>query len=158
MKMLKNILDNFEKYCCDFLMVFLVVLLSIQVFYRYLLGTGVAWSEELSRFVFVWTVFLAASYVTQRQQHIRVTVILDMLPKSLKKYVSAFGDGLWVIFNIFIIATSMKIIYSMFEFKNMSAELGINQLYFELIVPISFLLMTIRMIQIYLCKLLIRKG
>ena len=39
----------------------LVVILAAQVFFRYVLHTGLSWSEEVSRFAFVWFVYISAS-------------------------------------------------------------------------------------------------
>ena len=57
----------------------LVLVLILQVVFRYGLQTGLTWSEEVSRFAFIWFVYLSASLAAQRGAHIRVTLFVDML-------------------------------------------------------------------------------
>lgn len=53
----------------------------IQVIARYLLKSSLAWSEELSRFLFIWMTFIAA-YVGARQgKHIGVEALQNALPR-----------------------------------------------------------------------------
>jgi TRAP-type C4-dicarboxylate transport system permease small subunit len=46
---------------------------------RFLLGIGLPWPEELSRFLLVWTSLLAAVVAAKRRAHFRVTLLLDRL-------------------------------------------------------------------------------
>ena len=60
---------------CVALLAITVSLTVLQVFYRYILGASIAWTEELARFAFVWSVFLGFAVLIGREQHMR----LDML-------------------------------------------------------------------------------
>jgi TRAP-type C4-dicarboxylate transport system permease small subunit len=55
-----------------------------QVFFRYLLNVPLGWSEELSRFAFVWLCFLGAAYLVRAQQHLRVTIIESNVPRGAR--------------------------------------------------------------------------
>jgi len=37
--------------------IMLIILLSTQVFFRFVLNKNISWSEEVSRFVFVWAMY-----------------------------------------------------------------------------------------------------
>ncbi|MCC8189833.1 MAG: TRAP transporter small permease [Planctomycetes bacterium] len=53
----------------------------LQVICRYILRSSLAWSEELSRFLFIWMTFIAA-YVGARQgKHIGVEALQNALPR-----------------------------------------------------------------------------
>lgn len=62
------------------LLVALYLLLIIQVFFRYVLNSPLGWTEELSRFTFVWMVFISSAYLAGRNSHIAVTFLCDWLP------------------------------------------------------------------------------
>ena len=51
-------LDQGLEGLCVALLAITVTLTVLQVFYRYILGASLAWTEELARFTFVWSVFL----------------------------------------------------------------------------------------------------
>jgi C4-dicarboxylate transporter DctM subunit len=68
-------LDRGLEGLCVALLALTVMLTVLQVFYRYMLGASLAWTEELARFTFVWSVFLGFAVLLAREQHMR----LDML-------------------------------------------------------------------------------
>ena len=68
-----EILDNIERYLCNFFLGFFVILLFVQVVMRVVFHSSLTWSEESSRFAFVWFAFLGASYAARLGAHNRVT-------------------------------------------------------------------------------------
>lgn len=60
----------------------LVMILSLLlgVFYRYVLGDALVWSDEVAALAFTWTVFLVASALVRNGGHVRVTLLVDALP------------------------------------------------------------------------------
>ncbi len=61
----------------------MVVLICLQVGSRFF-GASIPWTEELSRFLFIWTVWfgLAASFRTG--SHPAITLLPDLAPRSLR--------------------------------------------------------------------------
>lgn len=89
-KTLVYLFNNFEKLVANFCLLSLVILLGAQVFSRYILHTGISWTEELSRFSFIWFVYISGSLAAQAGTHIRVTVIVDRLPQPGKTPASSW--------------------------------------------------------------------
>ena len=56
--LINNIWNNFEDYVSAVAMVMMVSILFAQVFTRYVLQGSITWAEELSRFAFLWMMFL----------------------------------------------------------------------------------------------------
>jgi TRAP-type C4-dicarboxylate transport system permease small subunit len=54
-----------------------VVLVSIQVFLRYVFNAPQAWAEEVGRYLFVWSVFLGSAAALAEDRHIRITVLIE---------------------------------------------------------------------------------
>jgi len=48
----------------------------IQVFFRYVVQSSLGWSEELSRYLFVWLIFIGSAVALPKGFHIAI----DMLP------------------------------------------------------------------------------
>jgi TRAP-type C4-dicarboxylate transport system permease small subunit len=57
----------------------MIASLLLGVFYRYVLESSLAWSDELALLAFTWTVFLISSTMIRDAGHVRVTVLLDLL-------------------------------------------------------------------------------
>ncbi len=49
----------------------------LQVFYRYILNSPLSWSEELSRYLLIWSVFFGLGAVTRDRAHIVIDFIGD---------------------------------------------------------------------------------
>ena len=62
------------------LMAAMVTVTAAQVFYRYVLNQPLTWSEELSRYLFIWIVFLAAWAGFRQGLHLGVNAVSERLP------------------------------------------------------------------------------
>ena len=58
----------------------MVAVTATQVFFRYALNQPLTWSEELSRYLFIWIVFLATWVAFRRGLHLGVNAIVGLLP------------------------------------------------------------------------------
>lgn len=90
----------FNKFCdmvnkiYTYLGVALLVVISIacilQVFSRYVLGSAIAGTEEISRYSFIWLGFLGSATCVQKWSNAHISILNDSLKNSAKKYHSAF--------------------------------------------------------------------
>jgi TRAP-type C4-dicarboxylate transport system permease small subunit len=62
------------------IMAVMVVLVSTQVFLRYVLNSSIDVADELSRLLFVWSIFLAIPHGVKVGAHVGVDVLVVMLP------------------------------------------------------------------------------
>ncbi len=152
-EVIKRFFDNFESYICQVLLAFFITLLFIQIIFREVFNYTLSWGEELARFSFVWFVFFGAVVAARMAAHNRVTFQLKKFSKKTKNYIEAFADLIWLVFNGVMIWKSIFLINSMMQFTYTSPTLGWNMAYVYLIFPISFTLMSVRIIQINYLKL-----
>lgn len=79
---------------CSFLSILLVgalvFLISIEVFFRYIVQNALSWPEELAGFCFVWVTMLGAAICLYKKSHIGVTVLTDKFPDKLKGFFKVF--------------------------------------------------------------------
>jgi TRAP-type C4-dicarboxylate transport system permease small subunit len=61
-----------------FLFAIFVVIL-VQVFFRYVLGRPLMWTEEAARYLYIWTCYLGTAVAFRRGVHIRIGVVVDRL-------------------------------------------------------------------------------
>src|SRR5262252_6891073 len=62
----------------------ITVLVSVQVFARYVLNNTPPWSEELCRYLFVWASFLGACVAMRRAAHLGVDSLVVRLPTGVR--------------------------------------------------------------------------
>jgi TRAP-type transport system small permease protein len=76
--------------CCRRLtsLVYLVVVILgvVQVFSRYLLNTPIIWIDELSKYLFIWLIFLGVVLASRRKAHFCADFFVAMLPKFIQRY------------------------------------------------------------------------
>ena len=84
-----NIYNNLEEYLLVVSLVINVLLVFLQVIMRTVFKNSLTWSEELSRYIFIWQIWLGASIALKYNEHIRVTLIYSFLKN--KKVQAALG-------------------------------------------------------------------
>ena len=137
---LASIWKNLEEYICCALLGVIMTLLMMQVCYRYFGGKSIAWSEEVSRFLFLYLVYFAASLAASKNLHIRVTAQLKLLPKLGQMLLLLTTDIIWLIFCIIVVNVGTDFIISMSDRPMVSGALMLDMRYVYAAVPIAFTL------------------
>ena len=148
MGLLGKIFNNFESVVCRVLLAAFVLILFGQIVSRELFGRSIAWTEELSTYMFVWFVFFGASYAARRAAHNRVTVQFSPFPKIVQVVSETIADLFWLAFNIYFVYLSIDFVFFKMNLFWKSQTLGVPMKYFYMILPIAFTLMSIRIIQV----------
>jgi TRAP-type transport system small permease protein len=55
----------------------MLVLVTLQVVFRYLIQVSVPWTEEAARWFYAWQIFLGSSLAMRERLHLQITVFLD---------------------------------------------------------------------------------
>lgn len=76
----------------------LVVILFLQVLFRFVIEQPLDFTEELSRTLLIWLVFLGASYGTYTAQHFVVDFIFTACPQAFQRVAGPLVDLLTVVF------------------------------------------------------------
>jgi len=90
MQLIKSLGKWFNKIISALLAVFfvtMIVLVTAQVLSRFFLGNSMAWSEEITRYLLVWTVLFGTILVYEEHGHVWVANLVDALPRTPKKIV-----------------------------------------------------------------------
>jgi TRAP-type C4-dicarboxylate transport system permease small subunit len=66
----------------------MIVVVSVQVALRYLLNTSLDWSDEVSRLLFVWCMFLAIPLGIREGSHVGVELLVQYLPAARRRQLS----------------------------------------------------------------------
>lgn len=139
-------LNNVETVVCEILLASFVTLLFAQIIARQVFNHSLAWSEELSTYMFVWFAYLGAVVATKMSAHNRVTFQFKYFPPWVGKSSMVLADLIWVTFNVYFIYLSYQFIFVFMNAFWKSQTLGIPMKYLYMILPLAFSLMTIRIL------------
>lgn len=84
MHTIKKVIDKILEVVCMGLMVMMTVLVTWQVFTRYVLNNPSAISEVLAKYLFVWLVLFGTAYVFGLKEHMSITFVKDKLPLKVQ--------------------------------------------------------------------------
>jgi TRAP-type C4-dicarboxylate transport system permease small subunit len=150
---LKKFYDNFEEAFCVICMGTMVICLSLQFLIRLTTGSSLAWTEELSRFTFIWTVYIGVAVVAKHNGHVRVTAQFLLAPLKVQLAMRLLADCIWAGFTLFIAWQSWKMVQLSLEYPETSPTLGIVKAYVEMIVPLGFLIVVWRIMELWFRRL-----
>lgn len=58
---------------------------GVQVWFRYVAGSSLVWSEEIMRFTMIWIVMLGAGLAYSRGQFLGMRVLVESLPGPIRR-------------------------------------------------------------------------
>lgn len=104
LKKLDAALYQILRWACIVLIAVMLVLIIIQVLFRYFLKIPSPWSEEIARLALVWSVFLASAIGIRNLEHPKIDILTRRFPPAIRK---ALEIGVYLL----IIAFSCVIVY-----------------------------------------------
>ncbi len=155
-KIVLALLDHFESYICQALLVFFVITLFAQIILR-ATGDSLIWTEEIARFAFIWFILFGACYATRLSALNRVTMHFTMLPPFVGTICMFISDVIWFCFSLVMAYYGYLAVLDLQEFPYYTPALDwdISRVY--LIFPISFTLMAIRIVQVNVIKFVLKQ-
>ncbi|WP_028583497.1 TRAP transporter small permease [Desulfogranum mediterraneum] len=148
-----TLLDNIESYICRLLLIVFVTMLLTQIISREIFGYSFSWIEELATYLFVWFAYFGASHAAKMAAHNRVTFQFKPFPKIVATISEFIADMIWLAFNAYFVYLSYDFVFHKMNLFWKSQTLGVPMKYFYIVLPISFVLMSIRVIQVNYLKL-----
>jgi TRAP-type C4-dicarboxylate transport system permease small subunit len=119
-----------------------VLVVLMQIILRFGFNNPRAWAEEVSRYLFIWMVFIGCGIATARGSHIRVTEIVDMFGDGGRRWSLRLGFAADLVCNLVLIYTGTLIAW-----KNRFAEFyslsGVPLVIFYVALPVGGALMLI---------------
>ena len=91
--MLSRLIVKFLEWLLILVFGFMVLLVFGNVVLRYGFNYGIIFSEEVSRFLFVWMVFLGSVLMLRDNGHLGVHTITKLLPMAGKKVCKFISDA-----------------------------------------------------------------
>ena len=123
----------------------IAVVVNLGVFYRYVLSSGLPWSEEIPKFGMVWMGFIGTSMALRRDQHIGFYAVMERLPDKIQLVFKLISDLLILFFLIMLIWWGFFLAFTIGPYS-VTPQLNISYFWLLQIVPISGILMALQLI------------
>lgn len=147
MSVLKWIDLNAEKALASVLLAAIVMLIFGNVFMRYIMNASLSWGEELTLWLFVWFVWLGVSYAFHTGDHVRITVLRDVLGERAQLIADVIIALLVLGFLLVLTFECIKLIMMPFVASQTSVVLGLPIPILYASAPVGAGLSAIRVVQ-----------
>ncbi|BFL46829.1 TRAP transporter small permease [Lactonifactor longoviformis] len=139
MKKLDRYLDTFETGAFSLLLSIMTIVVFIQVICRYILHASLPWSEEVSRYCMIYTVFIGVGAGLKAGTHTGVDALVMILPQKAKWIVILIEKIMCFILSGIFFGLSAEVVIQLFESGQKSATLFIPIAFAYLAMPVGFL-------------------
>ncbi|MCR4766142.1 MAG: TRAP transporter small permease [Bacteroidaceae bacterium] len=153
MKLLKLIYDKLEEHVMIALLCGMAVVMMIQIFCRYVLGTSLSWSEEITRYMFIWSAFMSVSLCTKLTISIRIDAIIRFFSKRGRALVKMFNLTVELAFFVYIIPYAWRYLLTTIASGQVSPACGIPMYYVQSAPLICFCLCCVRILERFFLQL-----
>ena len=122
----------------------MLVDVSLQILFRYVVGRSLFWTEEVGRYTLIWIIFLGANIALRRKKHIGIDFVVSHLNPQLQKLSMWLVKLLILLFAIVLIFYGIEL-YSVTMMQT-SAALHIPMGYVYMAIPVCGVLMILDLV------------
>ena len=144
---MRKLNEYLEEVILVILLVCMIFVLGLQIVLRYVFKNSLSWSEELVRYMFVWSTFIGIPYCIKNNTSIRVNQFKTAMPIKVQNILSYVDKFIMFILFLIMAVFSIDIVNSSFASGQSSAAMGIPYWLIQISVPIGSVLSLIRIVQ-----------
>lgn len=134
-KELNTLMCRAENLFNSIILVIVLVVISAQVIARYVFNHPLIWSEELSRYLYVWIAWIGCAFCVGTRSHVRVPVIFDHCPARVQNVFTVVGNLVIAGVLCYLFPYSMK--YALGQNGFMASTMPVTRLWLYLPLPIG---------------------
>ena len=108
-----NVIHSIDKHVDEVLMALfltgVITMMSVHVFFRYVLKSPLTWTEECTRYCFIWFVYSGIGYGVRNATHIRINILEIFFPKIVPAF-SLIQTVITTAFFAYLIVPSIEVV------------------------------------------------
>ncbi|MGB4438418.1 MAG: TRAP transporter small permease [Sedimentibacter sp.] len=143
-----DLLDYIIKKIIAVLLMAMTAILFSQVIARYLMGSGLSWSEELVRYMCVWVIFMGSTCAAKDGSQIAVTVLDETLKGMPKKILNITQSIIVAAYTILLCWIGFSTLGIAKTQMSPNMELPMNIVYS--VIPLSMIVMLIHLVAVFM--------
>jgi TRAP-type C4-dicarboxylate transport system permease small subunit len=135
----------------------LTLLISLQVFLRYVFNNPFTWAEELGALLLIYLSFLTGDIVYKKRAHISIDYVVSFFPPRVRAATEVAVGLMICAFLAALTVVSISVIQDQFGFT-IAAALPLPKSYWTMPVPVIFTSMLLTTLNVILQQLPRLKG
>jgi TRAP-type transport system small permease protein len=135
------IFDIFEVYLAVVILAALILSVSLEVFFRYVLNNPSPQLFELSIYCFVWVIYLGGALATRYNQHVRFDLIYRALPEKGRRIIEIVFTLVINAVLLVLVVPSIRYTIQMYPIK--ASALRVPWTFLLLVFPIFLVLVLV---------------
>ena len=139
-----RVLVRLETLAAGGLVITVAAVVLLQVLMRYLFAYPNPWSEEVSRFCFIWVSLLGASLAVEHRAHFGFDQVTKALASRAKRVVETLARAVVLLFALLLIATGIALMDLTMGERSPALNLPVALVYAA--APVSGVLMVVHMV------------
>lgn len=141
------------------LLISMTIIMGAQICARYIFKYSLTWSEEITRYLFIWTAFISLSYCTRKCISIKIEQVLEAFSKRKKAGIKLINHTIELIFFCYLLPYSVLFLRASVESGQLSPACRMPMSIIQSAPLVGFILVIIRIFQRWLIELnTVRKG
>lgn len=143
----RDIFSDLELYLLVSLYIYLILVINIEIFRRFVLSSSTVWANESAQFMYIYLTWLGVSWGVHKRVHVRIDLLHSYVSERVKGVLYVLsGIGL-LVFSVYAIRWSIPPISTSLEFGSTTPGMRVNRAYFQTAIPIAFTLTIVRTLQ-----------
>ena len=156
MKKFFDFLEQILKVALVFLLATMTIVVVVGIVARYVLLISIPWTEELARYLMIWTGFFGFGVAYRKKELISVKLFVDRLPPNLLRIALFVSDILCSIFLVIVVVYGIKLcLQNMYQYSP-SLRISVSIIY--AIIPLGCVIYLLFVIESIASFLKLKKG
>ena len=138
--------DKLEEYLLCASLVVTTLIIFAQIIMRSVFNSSLTWSEELTRYIFIWQIWLGVSIAQKEKQHIKVELLFSFIKnEKFKDVVDIIATLIMIAFNVFLVIKGSELVGQMIVRHNLSGAMRLPMYIVYLVLPLSAGILSLRL-------------
>ena len=144
-----------EKWVAVLLILAMTTAVTMQVIWRFVLASPLAWTEEAARLAMIWMVFMVVGWAIGNRTHIAADFVVQKLPARAQRWLRVITTATIAAFSVLLLIAGARLVILQSVAAN--TPIGLPRSVFSLQVPVSALFVLIHTLDL-LCQDLAGDG
>lgn len=127
----------------------MALLVIFQVITRYVFNFPPPWTEELARYMMIWSTLIISAVLTFDKAHINMDYFINLVPFGIKKALSIISGVAIAGFLLVFVISAMGLIQTSLQITQRSVGMGIPMVFVYIILPFAGIAMLIAHLTIF---------
>ena len=132
-------IEIIEDILCAVPMAFIIIIEIAQVFFRYVLSSGVVWSDEVITNLLIIVVMFGGAKAIRKNEHTELTGTVDAMPKIPRYFFRVLTTVITLIFLVALFVSSIQFVTTTGNLKTTNLRIPRAYCYFPLAAGSGFM-------------------